>query len=179
MTSVQVGRLFMVVMGLFLVLGLLLWALGITGGEQARESEYNIPGDEYINLTEEELRDHLTEVGYSTFAVEQAVANFEDNKDKMRWWREREEHWDNVDSFYLTVKAASADNVVSEAEAQDLCFKSAQWREQLQASRSYVQAYRELDPETVDNPGNDLLTLEQLTNDGLEGLLVIQASCPQ
>ena len=29
MTSVQVGRLFMVVMGLFLVLGLAAWALGI------------------------------------------------------------------------------------------------------------------------------------------------------
>ena len=130
-------------------------------------------------MTEDQLRRRLSEAGYGDEAINKSVANLSDNKAKLEMWQEREEHWDNVDSFYLTVKAASEDNVVSLQEYQDLCFKLPQWQQQLQASRQYLKEYREVDSETVDNPGNGLLTLENLTEDGLEELLTIQASCPQ
>ena len=154
------GKVSVVVVALLLVLGLALWIAALEIGGEVTESVSSISGVEYANLSDEQLRGRLMSVGYGELEVDRALV--------MR------EHSSNVDSFYMTVKAASSDSVVSSAEHQDLCFKLPQWRDQLTAARAYV---REHGVETVRTTPS-LYRLGVLVEEGMAGLELIQASCP-
>ena len=68
-----------------------------------------------------------------------------------RRWREQfEVHWPNIDAFQASIEAVNDDRIVDEEESRHICFARQQWTTQMTEARDYVQEYREVEPQTVE-----------------------------
>ena len=150
--------------------------LSCTPEEKVDSKPVVISGSEYADMTPSELGARLRAGGSSEYAIKVALAEFERNKAKQGRWVEQQEHWKNVDAFSAGVAEINADRVIDRAEHQDMCFKVAQWRDQLEAAREYVQEYREVEPGTVTRtPG--LQRLESQVEQGLAVVRELEPTC--
>ena len=116
---------------------------------------FSIPGDEFVNMTAEEFEAALRAHGtFDEEYIDKALRNFESDKAAgVRWQAQFKVHWPNVDAFHASMSAISEDRIIDKSESQHICFALDQWVDQMTAARDYVQNYREVDPETVENSG--------------------------
>ena len=107
--------------------------------------------------------------------LEAALGLEDDPEDEARLarWKERTEHWANVNAFLSSVKAISADRVIDKEESARICQLMPQWQAQLSAARDYVVNYRNVEPDTVEK--NGLGILENEANRGLN--LLFETKC--
>ena len=84
-----------------------------------------------------------------------------------RRWEKREYHWANVEAFNQRVQSISADRVIDQEEAADICFLVDTWEAQLTEAIVYVRDFRSVEPEFVNEPLNGLLALEEQAIKGL------------
>lgn len=98
----------------------------------------------------------------------------EDNEARLERWKERLEHWANVDAFQASMGDISTDRVVSQEESRHICFTKEQWTLQMEEARDYVLDYRQDAPDFVaKNP--ELGNLEQEAERALD--LLSQIEC--
>ncbi len=148
------GKTLLVVIVSIVLVGLLGYALGVRDDpveddERVACFELEFGGKEFVAMSEAEYAQRLREVGCSEEYIAHELANFEVNQAGLRRWQEAEEHWMNIDAFAESAAEVSEDRVIDLPESSDLCYKAGQWREQLEAAREYVAAYREVEPELV------------------------------
>ena len=88
-------------------------------------------------------------------------------------WQEQFDHWANIDAFQASIQNIMDDQIIDEEESKRVCFVLAQWMNQMNAARDYVQDYRRDDPGTVQkNPG--LGNLEREAERALDTLSVVK-----
>ena len=81
-------------------------------------------------------------------------------------WLKRRGYVDTYIEIFTEWNSYVADGELSNREMGLICAKRLTWERQLAEIRDYVRDFRELDPKTVNEPMNGLLTLEQDSIDG-------------
>ena len=83
------------------------------------------------------------------------------NEREHQMWLKRRGYVDTYIEIFTEWNSYVSDGELSNREMGLICAKRSTWERQLAEIRDYVRDFRELDPKTVNEPMNGLLTLEQ------------------